>query len=89
MLYTEEAIKNRQNKVNKIRKIISIIIYVFIALLLIFNISLVIQSVTNADKTPSFFGYKTYVITNTDNNIDFCEICWVCYFSNTPHRRKP
>ncbi|MBR6034365.1 MAG: signal peptidase I [Clostridia bacterium] len=62
MLYTEEAIKNRRNKAQLIRKTISIIIYILLTPLLVYNISLIAQAVTNPNKTPSFLGIKTYTI---------------------------
>lgn len=62
MLYTEEAIKRRQRKTQTYKRIISIIVYIILVPLLIYNISLIIQAIVNPNKTPSFFGIKTYVI---------------------------
>lgn len=62
MLYTDDAIKARQKRLRIIRNIYSIIIYIILVPLLIYNISLIIQAIVNSDKTPSFFGIKTYVI---------------------------
>ena len=64
MLYTEEAIKNRQNKVRKIKNIFSIFFYILLIPILLYNVSLVIQAVSEPNKTPSFLGYKTYVIVS-------------------------
>ena len=62
MLYTEEAIIKRKQKAQAFKRIITITTYILIILLLIYNISLIIQAVVNPSKTPSFFGIKTYSI---------------------------
>ena len=62
MEYTDEAIKKRKNRITKIKSVFSILIYICLIPLLIYNITLIIQSVINPNETPSFFGIKTYVI---------------------------
>jgi len=62
MLFTEEAIIRRKQKAQAFKRIITITTYILIILLLIYNISLIIQAVVNPSKTPSFFGIKTYSI---------------------------
>ena len=62
MLYTNEAIQKRQKRERIFRKIITIIAYIIIIPLIIYNISLIVQSIMNPNKTPDFFGIKTYVI---------------------------
>ncbi|MBR3613876.1 MAG: signal peptidase I [Clostridia bacterium] len=62
MLYTNDEIKRRKNKELKIKKIISTIAYIILIPLLIYNTSLIIQAIIKPDKTPSFFGIKSYVI---------------------------
>lgn len=62
MLYTSDAIKTRKNKENKFKKNINIIIYIFLLPILIYNLSLIIQSVLKPYETPNFLGIKTYVI---------------------------
>ena len=62
MLYNDEAIGKRRKRVSKIRNIVSILLYIILFPLLIYNISLILQTIINPDKTPSFFGIKTYVI---------------------------
>lgn len=64
MQYTEEAIEKRKQKEKTIKKTVSIIIYIIIIPLLVYNISLMIQAVTNPSKTPNFFGIKTYTIVS-------------------------
>ena len=62
MLYTNDEIKRRKNKELKIKKIISTIAHIILIPLLIYNTSLIIQAIIKPDKTPSFFGIKSYVI---------------------------
>lgn len=64
MKYTNDAIRKRKNREIKICRIISIIIYILLFPLIIYNISLIIQSVVKPDETPSFLGIKTYVIVS-------------------------
>ena len=51
-------------KNNKIRQILSIPFFIFLFSLLTYNIVLISQSIITPDKTPSFFGIKTYVIVS-------------------------
>ena len=62
MLYTNEEINKKIAKIQRTRKIISIIAYVILVPLLVYNLSLIFQALINPDRTPSFFGIKTYVI---------------------------
>ncbi len=62
MLYTNEAIKKRKQEVNTAKKIFNIIIYIILIPILVYNLSLIIQAISNPRETPSFFGIKTYVI---------------------------
>lgn len=62
MLYTEEAIRKRKEKIIKLKKNIKNTIYIILLPLLIYNISLIFQAFITPNKTPSFFGIKTYVI---------------------------
>ena len=62
MLYTEEAIIKRKEKNTKRKKIVVTIIYIILVPLLLYNITLIFKSLINPNKTPDFFGYKTYVI---------------------------
>lgn len=64
MRYTDEAIRNRRNRKNKIKKILTITVYILLVPLLIYNLSLIFQSVINPNETPSFLGIKTYVIVS-------------------------
>ena len=64
MLYTEEAILKRKEKINKRKKIIITIVYIILIPLLIYNVTLIVKSLIQPNKTPDFFGYKTYVIVS-------------------------
>lgn len=46
------------------RQIVSIVLFILLALLLVYNIALISQSVINPSKTPSFLGIKTYTIVS-------------------------
>ena len=62
MLYTNQEINKRKNREIKIKNIIYVIMYCFLVIIMTYNISLIMQSLINLNKTPSFFGIKTYVI---------------------------
>ena len=62
MQYTAEAIKKRNNRKKKIKNIINTTICILLVPLLLNNVLLIMQSIINPDKTPSFFGMKMYVI---------------------------
>lgn len=62
MKYTNEAIKKRKNIECNIKKRFNILVYVILLPILIYNISLIIQSLIKTSETPNFFGIKTYVI---------------------------
>ena len=64
MRYTNDAIRKRKNFENKFCKGISLIIYILLFPLIIYNISLIVQSIVKPEETPSFLGIKTYVIVS-------------------------
>ncbi len=64
MLYTNAEIQKRRNRDEKIKKIITNIMYMILIPIFIYNVSLIFQTIINANKTPSFFGIKTYVIVS-------------------------
>ena len=64
MIYTNENISKRKKRNERIKRIFAIIVYIVVIPLLCYNISLIIQAVVNPDETPSFLGYKTYVIVS-------------------------
>ena len=64
MLYTDEEIRKRIKRKNIISGIITTIVYFIVIPLLVYNISLIVQSILNPKETPSFLGIKTYVIVS-------------------------
>lgn len=64
MKYTDEAIRKRKKFFNNIKRIFSTLAYLLLVPLLVYNISLIIQSVMYPNKTPNFLGFKTYVIVS-------------------------
>lgn len=61
MLYTNQEITKRKNIEIKLKNSLNIIIYIILIIIMTYNISLIIQSVLNPNKTPSFLGIKTYI----------------------------
>lgn len=51
-------------KSNKIKNILCIPIFILLFSLLLYNIVLITRAIVNPDKTPCFFGIKTYVIVS-------------------------
>ena len=62
MLYTDEAIAKRKKREKFVKKAITIMVYIILIPTLIYNISLIVQSIVKPNETPSFLGIKTYVI---------------------------
>ena len=62
MLYTNEAINKRKQRAKKVKSKLVLLVYIILIPMLIYNISLIAQTIINPNKTPSFFGIKTYVI---------------------------
>ena len=62
MIYTNDAIKKRKDKTTKVRNKIVILVYILLVPILLYNFYLIAQQILTPGKTPSFFGYKTYVI---------------------------
>lgn len=62
MFYIDENIKKKINDKQKKKQIINIAVYIIVIPILIYNVSLIVQSIIIPDKTPSFFGIKTYVV---------------------------
>ena len=54
---------NKENEnIHKLIKIINIILCICIIPIIIYNATLMIKSIINPNKTPDFFGFKTFVI---------------------------
>lgn len=64
MRYTIDEIYSKKNKKEKRNKIFKIIIYILVIPILIYNIAILTQSFINSNETPSFLGYKSFVIVS-------------------------
>lgn len=62
MLYTNDVISKKRRKYNRIKKIVRIGILVIVFPMLVYNVTVIIQSIIKPEKTPSFLGIKTYVV---------------------------
>ncbi|MDO4282629.1 MAG: signal peptidase I [Clostridia bacterium] len=62
MLYTNKEIAKRRKVEIKMKKLIQILMYCILIPIIIYNISLIAQSIINPNETPSFLGIKSYVI---------------------------
>ena len=62
MKYTNEAIHKRKVREYRIYQFISIMVYILLFPLIVYNVSLIAQSILRPGQTPSFLGIKTYVI---------------------------
>lgn len=62
MLYTNKEIAKRKNIEIKIKNSFNVLIYIILISIMSYNISLIFQSIICPNRTPSFFGIKTYVI---------------------------
>ena len=55
----------KENKrIHNLGKIISIILYIILIPMIIFNFTLIIKSFITPNRTPDFFGYKSFVIVS-------------------------
>lgn len=76
MLYTDQEINKRLKIENRIRNILYGIMYAVLIIIMVYNISLIAQSILKPNKTPSFLGVKTYVIISEsmEPNIEIGDI---------------
>lgn len=76
MLYTDQEINKRLKIENRIRNILYGIMYAVLIIIMVYNISLIAQSILKPNKTPSFLGVKTYVIISgsMEPNIEIGDI---------------
>jgi len=63
-MYKIDKIQKENKRVHVIGKIVSIIIYIILIPIIVFNLVLIIKSFVNPNKTPDFFGYKSFVIVS-------------------------
>lgn len=76
MLYTDQEINKRLKIENRIRNILYGIMYAVLIIIMVYNISLIAQSILKPNKTPSFLGVKTYVMISgsMEPNIEIGDI---------------
>jgi len=76
MLYTDQEINKRIKIENRIRNILYGIMYAVLIIIMVYNISLIAQSILKPNKTPSFLGVKTYIIISgsMEPNIEIGDI---------------
>lgn len=63
-IYTQEEITKKLNRKKIRNRIIKIMFYPIIILILISNITLIIQKITNPERIPDLFGYKAFIIVS-------------------------
>ena len=62
--YTVDEIYAKKKKKEMRRKMMRIIVYILVIPILIYNVTIVYQLFSSSNTTPSFFGYKTFVIVS-------------------------
>lgn len=63
-MYKIDKIQKENQRIHEIGRVISAILYIILIPIIIFNFTLIIKSFINPDKTPDFFGYKSFVIVS-------------------------
>ncbi|MCI8470078.1 MAG: signal peptidase I [Clostridia bacterium] len=63
-MYTIDKVQKENQRIHSIGKVISVILYIILIPMIIFNFTLIIKSFINPNKTPDFFGYKSFVIVS-------------------------
>ncbi len=63
-MYKIDKIQKENQRIHIIGRVISAILYIVLIPMIIFNFTLIIKSFINPDKTPDFFGYKSFVIVS-------------------------
>lgn len=63
-MYKIDKIQKENQRIHTIGRVISAMIYIILIPMIIFNFTLIIKSFINPNKTPDFFGYKSFVIVS-------------------------
>lgn len=63
-MYRIDKIQKENKRIQIIGKMISVILYIILIPMILFNFTLIIKSFINPNKTPDFFGYKSFVIVS-------------------------
>ena len=63
-MYKLLKINIKNNRLRIIIKTLSILTYIITIPIIIFNMTLIVKSYINPNETPSFFGYKNFIIVS-------------------------
>lgn len=63
-MYKVNKINKEDTRIHITMRILSIILYIVLIPIIIFNFTLIFKSFINPDKTPDFFGLKSYIIVS-------------------------
>lgn len=63
-MYKIDKVQKENQRIHTIGRVISAILYIILIPMIIFNFTLIIKSFINPNKTPDFFGYKSFVIVS-------------------------
>ena len=63
-MYKIDKIQKEKQRIHIVGKVISSIIYIILIPIIIFNFTLIVRSFIHPNKTPDFFGYKSFVIVS-------------------------
>lgn len=63
-MYKINKVQKQSERIETIGRVISSLIYIILIPIIIFNFTLIIKSFINPEKTPDFFGFKSFVIVS-------------------------
>lgn len=63
-MYKIDKVQKENQRIHAIGRVISAIIYIILIPIIIFNFTLIVKSFINPNKTPDFFGFKSFVIVS-------------------------
>lgn len=63
-MYKIDQVQKEKQRIHVIGRTISVILYIILIPMIIFNFTLIIKSFLNPNKTPDFFGFKSFVIVS-------------------------
>ncbi len=63
-MYKINKVQKQSERIETIGRVISSLIYIILIPIIVFNFTLIIKSFINPEKTPDFFGFKSFVIVS-------------------------
>lgn len=63
-MYKIDKVQKENQRMHIIGRVISAILYILLIPIIVFNFTLIIKSFTAPNKTPDFFGYKSFIIVS-------------------------